>query len=233
MKHSSSVPVVAGPRRHPSPSLRTSPSLLGPGLTLDHPCLVPSARPGPSAASGQRARQPLAPGQLRAPRSAAGRPAGWACWPWAAAPGGSSTARRGRRPAEVSTPMSPRGRPHGGTHHVVVEAATAAAHRLGGRGPGEQPGRGQQREARVVGDLQRNGVAAATAVLLADSSRTVRRGVLNVLATSASSVETTFLSRRPRRDRVELLDGPAQLLPPFSSSSRGEPVSRRSCISRM
>ena len=159
-----SAPVVsstAPTTSSPSSSQITSHSSLPrtSGLTrLTTPWRVPSARPGPSAASVHSASS-RSPGS-RARISLTGRPPGEVRVVGGVGQRGQVQDADLDQPARrlVRPPTSPRAVARtAGDDHVVVGAAAALAGRLGVRGAGQQPGGGEVGEAGVVGDLERRG----------------------------------------------------------------------------
>ena len=152
---SSTAPTTSSPSLSPITSHSSLPSTSG--LTrFTTPCLVPSARPGPSLRSAAQRRGPARPAGASAPGRTAARPGGSGGSPTPAARAGRGRCRRTTRPREVRAPISPRAVVRTAeTMTSWLARAPSPLGRLVGRRAGEQPGRREIGEARVVGDLER------------------------------------------------------------------------------
>ena len=132
------------------------------------------------------------------------------------------------RPAVVtSADLAARGRRTAETMTSCLAALAVAGRGLGGRGAREQPGRGQQHPARVVGDLQRRrrraGAPAARAARYGAGCRAPWR---RRPARSETELAQQLLVAE---DRAQLLDLARSSVPLGLQLDPGEPVSRRSC----
>ncbi|CAM5239225.1 hypothetical protein SFUMM280S_05507 [Streptomyces fumanus] len=146
--------------------------------------------------------------------------------------GRSTTLIRSSRPAEVTTPISPRA--VAGTAETITSCLIRLAPAPDGRGSPFAV-----RASRPVEDSSTRHGSSATwsgtaAGVAADSSSTVRRSVPNFLATAASSAETSLRSSASE-SRIRVSSSISAFSRSFSASSsmRSYLVSRRSGVSRM